>query len=234
MLNETKAIRIDGGTLSLRAFCAFEGEGGDGGNGNGNGNDGGQNNGGQNGGQGNGQQGDQRNDDANGEAARRRHENAELQSQLQAAQAELEQFKAKERTDLENATTERDREKTGRESAEQEAQRLRIENAFLRSNKHTWHNPADALKMADLTEVTIKDGKVEGLDKALDKLATDSPYLLKKVEEGNGGQGNGQQDQNGGTPTAPGGTPPAGQGGEKYSREAMEKKYPTLRGRFAS
>lgn len=59
----------------------------------------------------------------------------------------------------------------------------RLENAFLKDNTYTWHNPGRALALADLSEVEIdSDGKVHGLKSALDKLAKSDSYLLKTEE----------------------------------------------------
>jgi len=56
---------------------------------------------------------------------------------------------------------------------------LRIENAFLKSKKYAWKNPASALRLLDRSEIDLgDDGSVEGLDEALDALAESDPYLL--------------------------------------------------------
>lgn len=62
-------------------------------------------------------------------------------------------------------------------------QQLRLDNAFLASSDITWHNPEDALRLADLSKVKFsEDGKVEGLADALKELAEKRPYLVKKDE----------------------------------------------------
>jgi hypothetical protein len=109
------------------------------------------------------------------------------------------------------------------EALQQATKDLRIENEFLASNKYTWHNPKRALQVADLSEVTItEDGKVEGLDKALDALAKSDPYLLKKsdgTDDGDGpdgksgsGAGSGRKDDK-----------------KTVDKETLAKKYPALR-----
>ena len=56
---------------------------------------------------------------------------------------------------------------------------LRIENAFLKSNKYTWKNPSTALRLLDRSEIDLgDDGEIEGLEEALDALAESDPYLL--------------------------------------------------------
>ena len=60
-------------------------------------------------------------------------------------------------------------------------EKVRIENAFHRQNKYTWHDPEDALSFLDMASVTIgEDGKVEGLKAAIDDVAKRKPHLVKK------------------------------------------------------
>jgi hypothetical protein len=62
-----------------------------------------------------------------------------------------------------------------------ELQKVRIENAFHRENKYTWHDSTDALSFLDMARVTIgEDGKVEGLKSAIDDVAKRKPHLVKK------------------------------------------------------
>lgn len=59
-------------------------------------------------------------------------------------------------------------------------QELRIHNAFLAANTFQWHDPQDALRLADLRDVEIEeDGTVVGLKEALQKLAREKPHLIK-------------------------------------------------------
>jgi hypothetical protein len=138
------------------------------------------------------------------------------------AEAKVKEFEDKDKDELQKATDrvqELETENTGLSEA---VKQLRIENEFLASNKYTWHNPKRALSLADLSEVTItEDGKVEGLDKALDALAKSDQYLLKSEKdgdeeppEGSSGSGNG-----------------SGRKGGKgaVDKEALQKKYPALR-----
>jgi Phage minor structural protein GP20 len=62
-----------------------------------------------------------------------------------------------------------------------ELKRLRLNNAILVSPKHTWHDPRDVLReLSEDESVSIDDdGKVSGVEAALDKLAKAKPYLLK-------------------------------------------------------
>lgn len=102
----------------------------------------------------------------------------------------------------------------------------RIHNKFLASNKYSWHDPETALHLLDMAEVKVEDdGKVSGLENAIEALAKSKPFLLK-VEEGNGKK---NQKQNGGRPS--GNQPPAnGSNTDRASqRSELEKKYPALR-----
>lgn len=63
-------------------------------------------------------------------------------------------------------------------------QEARLKIAFLSDNSYQWQNPGLALKAADLSDVEIDDdGKVHGLTAALEKLASENEYLLKKEEK---------------------------------------------------
>lgn len=155
------------------------------------------------------------------EAARRRIENKELKTQLDEAMSKLKEIEDKDKSEVERATAklaELEEKLTANETA---LQQERIEKAFLASNKYAWHNSERALSLVDLSEVTIdEDGKVTGLDKALEKLAKSDPYLIKS-EGSDGDKG-----------TGPTGTP-AGSGDKKdkgaADREKLVSKYPVLR-----
>jgi hypothetical protein len=59
--------------------------------------------------------------------------------------------------------------------------RLAAEVAFLKDNTYTWHDPATALKLLDMSQVTIEaDGTAMGMKDALKALATSHPFLIKQ------------------------------------------------------
>lgn len=61
---------------------------------------------------------------------------------------------------------------------------LLIRLEFMGLSKHTWKNPKAALKLLDLSEVTIgDDGEIEGLEDAADALAKSDPYLIKTEDD---------------------------------------------------
>lgn len=75
---------------------------------------------------------------------------------------------------------------------------LQIQIAFLASSKYTWHDAGVALKLvSDFGEVEVKDGEVKGLDKAIDKMAKDKPFLVKAGGDAGAGQGASGQQPNG-------------------------------------
>lgn len=161
------------------------------------------------------------------ENKRKRLENKQLKKQLEEQAARLKAIEDKDKSELERTAGELDELKKSAAERDEAIRDLRLENAFLASNKFTWHDPADALKLADLSEVEIDDdGRVTGLDKALEKLAKAKPHLVKK-DEGTGG-----------TPP-PSGEPrnprTPGKADEQTRKTALRNKYPSLRrGRVAS
>lgn len=166
---------------------------------------------------GDGKHGDPRIKELSDENARRRNEAKQLKTALEEAQAKLKEHEDASLGELEKAK--RDLESATADNAvlADEVRKLRIDNAFLSSNTHSWKNPAAALRLVDLREVEIDDeGNVTGLDKALDALAKSDPYLLGEKDD----------DGDGGTPT---GQAPARKPKGNANRDALLKKYPALR-----
>ena len=101
-------------------------------------------------------------------------------------------------------------------------QSLALKVAFLTDNTYTWHNPENALRLVDLSQVTIEeDGTVSGLKDALKVLATSNDYLVKK-----------EATQEAGKPPA---TAPANNGASAGNRVtkpgAMAARLPVMRTR---
>jgi hypothetical protein len=105
-------------------------------------------------------------------------------------------------------------------------QTLRLEIALRDDTAHAWVKPSQVLKLVDLTDVDFdsKTGEPRGLKAALDKLAKDSPNLLKpKADDADGEQKPGSS----GKPPAPRGKTTDAQ---KAAQEAeLRRKYPALR-----
>jgi len=104
--------------------------------------------------------------------------------------------------------------------------RLSLQNAFLIENTVTWHSPADALALADLSAVeTADDGTIKNPDAvkaAITKLAKDKAYLVKTDAAPAP-----PKDPPPGSGTPPQAPPPPGNGLDTAS---LAKKYPALRG----
>lgn len=106
--------------------------------------------------------------------------------------------------------------------------RLSLHNAFLLENSVMWHNPADALALADLSAVeTDDDGTIKNPDAvkaAITDLAKKKAYLVKTAEADGQGKPKQPPPGSGQPPAAP---PPPGNG---LDRESLARKYPALRG----
>lgn len=134
---------------------------------------------------------------------------AEKELKLKEATDKLEEIENKDKSEVERATkaaAKAEKEladaKAADESSKKMIKDLQIKVAFLQSTKYTWHDPETALLLVgNYGELTIgDDGKVAGLEKAVDALAKDKAFLVKtgSGEGGNGGGATGQQN-NGGT-----------------------------------
>lgn len=103
---------------------------------------------------------------------------------------------------------------------------LRLGNAFLSVNDHVWHDPDTALDIASrngyLDDALTDDGEVDKkvLKKALDRLATEKEFLVKK-------------DSAPSKPGEPSGEPAGGRSGNQNDkgaqRAALKKRFPALR-----
>jgi len=98
---------------------------------------------------------------------------------------------------------------------------LAVENAFLKDNAFTWHNPEAAMKLLDMSQVEIgADGKVSGMKDALKALASGHPYLIKTDAAGQ--------------ETPPGSTTPGNNGSngrDKPDPKKMAARFPAMRTR---
>lgn len=155
---------------------------------------------------------------SNRDAAEKRHQAKALQAERDALAAKVKAIEDKDKSELERAQGDLEDAKKRAEASESAMKELRIQNAFLGSNKHQWQNPTSALKLADMTDVAIDDdGKVTGLEQALNKLAKEHPYLLKPQGNGAGAAG--------GSSGAPAGSTGSGHN-TKDSRAATAARFP--------
>ena len=94
---------------------------------------------------------------------------------------------------------------------------LRLENAFLKDTSFTWHDPSDVLRFLENDETVNIDenGKVQGMQAALKKLAETKPYLIKDATP---------------RPTTPSGDPSnSGAKGSGIAESTLRSKYAALR-----
>lgn len=95
--------------------------------------------------------------------------------------AELKQLRDKDLPEVEKLK--RDFEETQQQvtTLRDTNQKLALQVAFLKDNTYSWHNPETALKLVDLSQVTVEeDGSVSGLKDALKALATSNDFLVRK------------------------------------------------------
>ena len=136
-----------------------------------------------------------------------------------AAENKIKKIEDAEKTDLERATSENEELKTSLSEKDSRIQDLTMELAFFKSNKVDWHDPALARKEIDMALVTVDDdGTVRGMDKALEKLAKDKPFLVNKGEQSGGGRSGGSFNGGGGKSTT-------------TDKNKLANKYSALRGR---
>jgi hypothetical protein len=103
-----------------------------------------------------------------------------------------------------------------------------IQNAFVTDNTYQWHDPKAALKLADLTGVTIEGETVKGLKEALKAVADAFPFMVKPKEETAGATDT----------TTAGSTGVTGQGSAASrtgatNLEDLKKRFPAMRGRVS-
>lgn len=166
---------------------------------------------------------------ANSEEARNR--NADKRKELVT---EVKELKAKI-AQMEKDGTPDDAIKTRNEELEKDIakvsatnQNLMLQIAMRDDKAHTWVDPDAALRLADLSEVEFDEKTLRpiGLKAALDKLAKEKPYLLKKDADGDDDDSQGRR--GGSTGRRP--APRRQNQGEDAARAAkLRAKYPGLR-----
>jgi len=138
--------------------------------------------------------------------------------ELQKKQDEVDR---KGKTELENAKSDIEARDKQIETLNVTIRRLAVENAFVALPDVTWHNPATALKLVDLSDVefdaeTGKPKDMKQLVKAAKALAADNPYLVRPKTDAS-------DDAPTGKPT---GKPPAnGKPNKGLSEDDLRAKY---------
>lgn len=152
--------------------------------------------------------GDDDDDDTKAALARMEKRMKAADQRADKAEKALKQIDDAKKGDLEKATDRVQELETENGSLKEQLQSERLNSAFLAANKHTWHKPSAALKLAQsegyLADVVNDDGTVDSkaLGSALDKLAKDNSYLVKpregagsSGEPAGGRSGNGKDDK---------------------------------------
>lgn len=171
-----------------------------------------------------GKQEDARIKELSDEAARHRRAKKAEKERADALQKRLDEIENKDKPEAEKLTARVTELETQNAKLAEDLHQARLSNAFLSSNKFDWHDPADALRLADLSEVELEDdGKVSGLDAALSKLAKAKPHLLKAKAKKQDDDADDDADATGHSPN--GRKKKDGQ----LDRANLEKQYPALR-----
>lgn len=147
----------------------------------------------------------------------------------EAAQREAKALKDAQLSEDEKRKQDLEEAKQALQKREEEIKLLRLQNAFVTDNTYDWHDPKAALKLADLSAVTVDEaGTVKGLKEALKAVADANPWMVKPKSTESAPAGE--------TGSATGGsTGVSGQGqtgGTRGSNAAeLAKRFPQLRGR---
>lgn len=145
-----------------------------------------------------------------------------------AAEKELQKIRDKDKSELERAQGQVEELNGTVTTLQSEVSQLRLQNAFLTANKHSWHNSDIALSLANsnkyLDEVMDDDGEVDkkALAKALDRLAKEHPYLVST----------GKADDHDDDDLPDSGEPAGGRSDngkdDKSKKEQLRKRFPVL------
>lgn len=142
-----------------------------------------------------------------------------------AKATELQKLTDKDKSELEIAKRDLQAATEKVESLTAQNASLAFGNTFLTQTKHKWHDPSLILDMLQKRDdVKLKDdGTVEGMDKALDAIAKEKSFLLKKAKD----------DSDDDLPDGPsGGSSGSGnkkKKGERATREELAGSFPALR-----
>lgn len=130
---------------------------------------------------------------------------AEVQARLKEIEDKDKSESEKAKADAEAALAAKEKADADLVAAQKKNDELQIQIAFLASSKFTWHDAGVALQLVNgFGDIEVKDGEVKGLDKAIDKMAKDKPFLVKAGGDGagagagsTGGQPNGASTRGG-------------------------------------
>lgn len=138
----------------------------------------------------------------------------------QAALAKVKEYEDKNKDEVTKATERAQELESAVKERDEVIKSLRLENAFALNQKYSWHDPSDVMELVRRRDdVSIdEDGKVVGLDKALDDIASKKKYLVKS------------DGSDAGDPPTSGSSTGSGPRKDKKTidQEALRKKYPAL------
>lgn len=143
------------------------------------------------------------------------------------AERKLKQIEDAKKDDLTKAQDELGEVKNALEQAQSLITSLRLQNAFLTANKHSWHDPDTALDLAQskgyLEGVLTDDGEVDkkALGNALDRLAKEKAFLVKSEDKK-------EKDDD----QPPSGQPAGGRSDntkdEKARKQRLQRRFPAI------
>lgn len=169
-------------------------------------------------------------DDLSAEVERLRKRMAAADKRADEATQALKKIEDEKKDDLTKAQDRVTELESENETLKKQINDMRLQNAFLSANKHTWHDSEEALASAErngyLEDVVDDDGKVDKvrLGKALDRLAKEKPFLVNSDSK--------KKDDD---PDEPSGEPAGGRSDnvkdEKAKKEQLKKRFPVLSNR---
>jgi len=176
---------------------------------------------------------DDEDDDDDGETPRERRLRKRMQAadrRRSEAEAELQKIKDAEKTDLERAQGQVEELTKSTEALTEQVNSLRLENAFLTANKHSWHDPEDALDVArrkgyleDAVDEETGEVDKKALMKALDRLASEKKYLVDT-----GSKDDGDDDEPGEPSGEPAGRRSDNSKDTRAKKQQLQKRFPIL------
>jgi hypothetical protein len=144
------------------------------------------------------------------------------------AEAKVKKAEDAKKDDLTKAQDDLQEAQSKIDALEEQVSGLRLQNAFLTTNKHVWHNPDVALNIAQSQKyldgvVDEQSGEVDkvALGKAMDRLAKENAYLVKTEDKKDDDE-----------PDGPSGEPAGGRSKNnkdaKKEKEALKRRFPVL------
>lgn len=169
----------------------------------------------------------------------------QMEEQLRAAdrrraefENKLKAIEDKDKSELERATGKVQELEQVKAQLEKQLQTLRVQNAFLMGNSYSWHDPEDALALAErkgfLDEAINKETGEIDQDKVkagLKAFADKHKHLIKEASPDEGdGKGSSKKEPKQGTATPPpvGSNGAGNKGGTGKSDEELKRKYRAL------